>query len=110
VLFDTHKYWLINEYSGCAWSPGEVEQNIRSDIQALKASSNIQKDISIIGYVLDLTTGQLREVKYVQILSHPPFQTKIFQNPVNPLLWHSTESRISDLETVGRISGVGECE
>ncbi|EOA91614.1 hypothetical protein ACJQWK_03688 [Exserohilum turcicum] len=53
---------VVVQHTGCAWSPGEVESNIRCDIQSLKASPIIQKDIPIIGYLLDLATGQSREI------------------------------------------------
>jgi hypothetical protein len=56
---------LTDDEIDCPWSPGDVEANIRSDIQALKASPHMRKDIPIIGYVLDISTAQLREVKYV---------------------------------------------
>jgi hypothetical protein len=47
----------------------------------------------IIGYVLDVEAGQLREVKYVQSLF-------IIQNPVMPLIWHS----VGGLPTPGSLS------
>ncbi|EUC50012.1 hypothetical protein COCMIDRAFT_32584 [Bipolaris oryzae ATCC 44560] len=53
---------IVVQHTSCPWLPGEVENNIRSDIQGLKASPYIQDDISIIGYVLDLATDRLREV------------------------------------------------
>ncbi|KAJ5031925.1 hypothetical protein J3E72DRAFT_410852 [Bipolaris maydis] len=53
---------IVVQHTSCPWSPGEVENNLRSDIQALKASPYVQKDVSIIGYVLDLASDQLREV------------------------------------------------
>ena len=85
----------MNDHLGCPWSLGEVENNIRSDVRGLKASPYVQKDISIIGYVLDLATDQLREVKYVEALcslslwksTSPPI---IFRNLIYPFLWHST--------------------
>ncbi|KAF2025892.1 hypothetical protein EK21DRAFT_92850 [Setomelanomma holmii] len=40
----------------------DVEANVRSDIQALKDSPYVRNDIPIIGYVLDVEAGQLREV------------------------------------------------
>ncbi|USP81631.1 hypothetical protein yc1106_08905 [Curvularia clavata] len=54
---------VVVQHTGCAWLSGEVECSIRADIQALKASTYVPTDVPIIGYVLDLTTGQLREVK-----------------------------------------------
>ncbi|RAR01777.1 carbonic anhydrase [Stemphylium lycopersici] len=53
---------VVIQHTGCAWSPGEVEKNVRSDIQALKSSPYIRKDVPIFGYVLDVGTGTLREV------------------------------------------------
>ena len=53
----------LTKDTDCAWAPGDVEANIRSDVAALKASPYVRNDISIIGYVLEPTTGQLREVK-----------------------------------------------
>ncbi|EMD60198.1 hypothetical protein COCSADRAFT_126581 [Bipolaris sorokiniana ND90Pr] len=53
---------IVVQHTSCPWSLGEVENNIRSDVRGLKASPYVQKDISIIGYVLDLATDQLREV------------------------------------------------
>ncbi|KAJ4295624.1 hypothetical protein N0V90_007637 [Kalmusia sp. IMI 367209] len=48
---------------GCAWSPGDTEANVRSDISTLKSSPYVRNEIPIIGYVLDVATGQLKEVK-----------------------------------------------
>ncbi|EUC28767.1 hypothetical protein COCCADRAFT_108285 [Bipolaris zeicola 26-R-13] len=53
---------IVVQHTSCPWSPGEVENNVRSDIQGLKASPYVQNDISIIGYILDLANDQLREV------------------------------------------------
>jgi carbonic anhydrase len=68
--------------SDCASSAGDVEANIRADIQVLRTSPYVRNEMPIIGYVLDVEAGQLREVKYVQSLS-------IVQSPVMPLVWHS---------------------
>jgi hypothetical protein len=51
---------------GCAWSPGDVEANVRSDVQALKSSPYVRNGITVIGYVLDVASGQLSEVRYVE--------------------------------------------
>jgi hypothetical protein len=53
---------------GCAWAPGDSEANIRDDITALKNSPYVRNEIPVIGYVLDVDTGELKEVRYV----YPP--------------------------------------
>jgi carbonic anhydrase len=58
-------YAEANIVIGCAGSPGNVEANVRGDIASLKASPYLRSGIPIIGYLLDTSTGQLREVKYV---------------------------------------------
>jgi carbonic anhydrase len=50
-------------FPGCSWSPGTVEANIQADVAALKASPYLRNDMPVIGYVLDVATGQLREVR-----------------------------------------------
>jgi hypothetical protein len=62
----------VNLDTGCASSPGDVQANIRADIAALKASPYVRNDIPIIGYVLDVGTAQLREVRYVKPRSKVP--------------------------------------
>jgi carbonic anhydrase len=54
---------LCGRVTGCASSAGDVETNIRSDVAALKASPYVRNEIPIIGYLLDVNTGNLREVK-----------------------------------------------
>lgn len=49
---------------GCPSVSADVEGSVRADVLSLRASPHIRADIPIIGYVLDTTTGQLREVKY----------------------------------------------
>jgi carbonic anhydrase len=48
---------------GCASSAGVVDTNVRDDIAVLKNSPYVRKDVSVLGYVLDVGTSQLREVK-----------------------------------------------
>jgi carbonic anhydrase len=50
--------------AGCAWAPGDSDSNIRSDVDALKSSPYVKNEIPIVGYVLDVETGKLKEVKY----------------------------------------------
>jgi len=50
---------------GCAWAPGDSEDNIRNDVAALKNSPYVRNEIPVIGYVLSVETGELKEVKYV---------------------------------------------
>ncbi|KAH7384662.1 hypothetical protein BKA66DRAFT_83553 [Pyrenochaeta sp. MPI-SDFR-AT-0127] len=61
---------VVVQHSTCAWSPGDVEANIRSDIQTVRNSPYVRNEIPTIGYVLDVATGQLREVKTLFIPSH----------------------------------------
>lgn len=55
----------LTSWVDCASSTGDVEANIRSDVKVLKDSPYVRNEIPVIGYVLDIETGQLREVKYV---------------------------------------------
>lgn len=45
------------------WSLGDVEANVRSDISDLKNMSYVRSNIPVIGYALDIATGQLKEIK-----------------------------------------------
>ena len=38
---------------------------MRADIAVLKASPYVRNEIPVIGYALDVGSGQLREVRYV---------------------------------------------
>ena len=88
----------------CAWSPGDVEANVRSDIQALKASPYVRKDIPIIGYVLDVVTAQLREVRYVQ----PPTPTSEFiHHPAKPAISTTRALRVP-IAFKMKMQGVGK--
>lgn len=40
-----------------------MEQSVRDDIALLKAEPLLADDINVLGYVLDLETGLLSEVK-----------------------------------------------
>ncbi|KAF2243947.1 hypothetical protein BU26DRAFT_111284 [Trematosphaeria pertusa] len=53
---------VVVQHTSCAYAAGNVDANIRSDVQALKNSPYVRNDIPIIGYVLDIESGQLREV------------------------------------------------
>jgi carbonic anhydrase len=44
-------------------STGDIEANVRSDIQALRDSPYVRNEIIIIGYKLESGTGHLREVR-----------------------------------------------
>ncbi|KAF2003665.1 hypothetical protein P154DRAFT_532039 [Amniculicola lignicola CBS 123094] len=52
---------VVVQHTGCTSSTGDLESNIRSDITALKSSPYLRTEIPIIGYILDIPTGQLRE-------------------------------------------------
>ena len=63
---------------GCAHLTSAPEVAIRTDIQAIKASPYVRKEIQIVGYVVDLysrtpgtaaTDARLREVTYVSTSS-----------------------------------------
>lgn len=77
----------------CTFSPGDAEANTRSDMQALKSSPYVRKEIPVIGYVLDVATGRLKEIKYVPpgFLSVSPSPV-VVQNPVMPLVWHTASN------------------
>jgi carbonic anhydrase len=70
----------------CASTTGDIEPTVRADIQALKDSPYVRNDIPVIGYVLDVETSQLREVRYVSC----PRDSSVVQSPVMPLVWHAT--------------------
>ncbi|KAF1977301.1 hypothetical protein BU23DRAFT_293744 [Bimuria novae-zelandiae CBS 107.79] len=53
---------VVLQHIGCAWSPGDTEANIRSDVSTINNSPHIRNDIPIIGYSLDAITGRLKEV------------------------------------------------
>ncbi|CAO2655542.1 Nn.00g043450.m01.CDS01 [Neocucurbitaria sp. VM-36] len=85
---------VVVQHTTCPWSLGDIEANLRSDIQSLKTSPYVRNEIPIIGYLLDVATRQLREVKYVRSppQPQPTSPTAVFQNPVMPLLWHSAST------------------
>ncbi|KAH9864268.1 hypothetical protein J1614_010202 [Plenodomus biglobosus] len=76
----------------CAWSPGDVEANLRADIQILTDSPYIRNGIRVLGHVLDITTGRLREVRHVASV---PSTVVALQSPVMPLVWHSVRKTAS---------------
>jgi carbonic anhydrase len=62
---------------GCAWAPGDSEANIRNDVTALKDSPYVRNEIPVIGYVLDVETGELKEVRCVYPPSIPDNTTSL---------------------------------
>ena len=64
----------MNDCLGCTHLTAAPETTIRTDIQALRASPYVRKEIQTVGYVVDLygrtpgtaaTDARLREVTYV---------------------------------------------
>ncbi|KAF2260583.1 hypothetical protein CC78DRAFT_584717 [Lojkania enalia] len=52
----------IVQHTGCSHSPDTLEHNVRTDIQILKSDPHIPSSVPVIGYVLDSSTGAMREV------------------------------------------------
>jgi carbonic anhydrase len=54
---------MANLETGCASSTGVVDTNVGDDIGVLRNSPYVRKEITVLGYVLDVGSSQLREVK-----------------------------------------------
>jgi len=42
---------------------GDLEQSVRDDVEAIRTSPLLLKDIPVTGFIYDVKTGQLREVR-----------------------------------------------
>ncbi|KAF2689924.1 hypothetical protein K458DRAFT_383050 [Lentithecium fluviatile CBS 122367] len=53
---------VVVQHTSCAWALGDGEANIQTDLEVLRASPYVRSEIPIIGYVIDVATGTLKEV------------------------------------------------
>ncbi|KAF9741679.1 hypothetical protein PMIN01_01218 [Paraphaeosphaeria minitans] len=71
---------VVLQHSGCGWSPGAIEANVRSDVGTLKDPPCVRKGIPIVGYALDAATGQLKEVNIQRATQDEAVRQQVLQD------------------------------